>query len=334
MTKIISFIFVTACILFMSGCGTKRQYFEPKNLDGNARFDGSLSSGIKEVAKDGASLKNGTVITREGNEVNINLEDGYSFLGEFDGKFITVSHYGLLHVKNNEGKLIYNKDIGAMVASASIDEDTLAVITSDNSLSVIDTSSDTTIFQKKFDSMPSLDSRIAAPYFLGSLVIFPTLDGKLVIVDRNNGSLIRSVVVSAERDFNNVIFLDVVEDRMFAATAKRIISISPTNINYVDESIKDVILMNDRVFTFGKNGKVTLMDLDLKVLNEQEFSFSIFSAVAAKEKLYIIEKRGYLIKSDLDLKNFEVFELPFSIDDFLFVANDKIYYGDSFYTLE
>ncbi|MDR1460697.1 MAG: PQQ-like beta-propeller repeat protein [Campylobacteraceae bacterium] len=334
MTKIISFLFVALCVFFMNGCGTKRQYFEPENLHGNIKFDGSLSSDIKEVARDGASLKNGTVITSNGNVIDINLEEGHSFLGEFDGKFITASPYGIVHVKSGEGNLIYSKDVGMIIASAAIDENALAIITSDNTLLLVDTNSNVTIFQKKTDSMPSLDSRIAAPYFLGSLVIFPTLDGKLVIVDRNDGSLIRSVVVSAERDFNNVIFLDVVEDRMFAATAKKIIGISPTNINYIDEDIKDIILLRDRVFVFTKNGKVILTDLDLKVLGEQKFPFAIFSAVAAKDKLYIIEKRGYLIKNDLDLKNFEVFKLPFDIEDFLFVADDKIYYGDSFYTIE
>jgi hypothetical protein len=333
--KIINSIaFVLVCTFFISGCGTKRQYFEPENLQGSVRFDGSLSSNIREITREGASLKNGMVVTRNANEVNINLEDGYSFLGEFNGKFITASPYGILHIKNSEGKLIYSKDIGAMIASAAIDDDTLAIITSDNMLFVININSDATIFQKKTDSMPSLDSRIAVPYFLGSLVIFPTLDGKLTIVDKDSGKLIRNVVVSAERDFNNVIFLDIVGDRMFAATASKIIDISPASINYIDEDIKDAFLSNDRVFIFTKSGKVIITDLDLKILSERKFPFAIFSAAAVKDKLYIIEKRGYLIKSDLDLQNFEVFKLPFTIEDSLFVTDDKIYYGDSFYTIE
>ncbi|MDR3177807.1 MAG: PQQ-like beta-propeller repeat protein [Campylobacteraceae bacterium] len=334
MAKIFSFLCVAVCVIFMSGCGTKRQYFEPQNLQGSVKFDGSLTSDIKEVARDGASLKNGYIITRGGSELNIGLENAESFLGEFDGKFITSLPNGLLYIKNSEGEPIYSKNVGTMIASASIDGDTLAIITSDNMLYIIDTTNNATIFQKKAESVPSLDSRMAAPYFLGSLVIFPTLDGKLSIVDRSSGNLIRNVVVSAERDFNNVIFLDVAEDRMFAATAKRIIGISPTNLNYIDDEIKDAILLNERVFVFTKDGRVILADLDLKILSEQKFPFAIFSAVAAKDKLYIIEKRGYLIKSDLDLKDFEVLKLPFDIEDFLFAADNKIYYGNSFYTLE
>ncbi|MDR1554603.1 MAG: PQQ-like beta-propeller repeat protein [Campylobacteraceae bacterium] len=334
MLKTVGLSFGLVFVLFISGCGTKRQYFEPQDLQGSVRFEGTLSSDIKEVTRDGASLKNGAVITREGNEVNINLENGYSFLGEFDGKFITASPSGFLHIKNSEGKVIYNKNIGAMIASASIDGDILAVITSDSVLLVVDTNSNATVFQKKTDSMPSLDSRIAAPYFLGNLIIFPTLDGKLVIVDRSSGTLIRDVVVSGEREFNNIIFLDVSGDRMLASTAKRIISISPDSINYIDEEIKNAIVAGDRVFVFTKDGRVILADLDLKILNEKKFPFAIFSAAAAKNKLYIIEKRGYLIKSDLELKSFEVLKLPFDIEDSLFAADGKIYYIDSFYTLE
>ncbi|MDR0579874.1 MAG: PQQ-like beta-propeller repeat protein [Campylobacteraceae bacterium] len=334
MLKTVSLSCVIACAVFMSGCGTKRQYFEPQNLQGSIQFDGSLSSSIKEITRDGASLKNGGVITRNGNELNINLEDKYNFFGEFDGKFITATPNGFLHVKNSDGKLIYSKDIRAITASASIGGDTLAIVTSDNILYLIDINSNVTIFQKKMDAMPAIDSRIAAPYFLGSLVIFPTLDGKLTIVDRNNGTLVRNVVVSGEREFNNIIFLDVIDDRMFASTAKRIIGIKPDGINYIDEEIKDAIVAEDRVFIFTKDGRVILADLDLKILSEQKFSFAIFSAVAAKNKLYIIEKRGYLIKSDLDLKNFEIFKLPFDVEDSLFVTDSKIYYGNSFYTLE
>jgi hypothetical protein len=334
MTKIIGTISIFLCLIFTTGCGTKRQYFEPENLQGSIKFKGSISSNIKEVAKEGASLKNGGVITRSGNEIDINLEKGHSFLGEFDGKFVTSSPYGILFVKDREGGLLYRQNIGSIVASAAVSENTLALIASDNTLYIFDMNDNVTIFQKKMEGMYSLDSRVAVPYFLGCLVVFPTLDGKLSIVDRNSGNLIRNVVISAERDFNNVIFLDVVEDRMFATTAKRIIGISPTNINYIDEEIKDAVLLHDRIFVFTKDGRVILADLDLKILNEQKFPFAIFSAAAAKDKLYIIEKRGYLIKSDLDLKEFEIFSLPFDMKDFLFVADDKIYYGNSFYTLE
>lgn len=334
MLKSVISISILAFILFFSGCGTKRQYFEPVSINGEVKSSGLLSSDLQEAGRNGAALKNGKVVTIKGEEKSINLKQGESFFGEFDDKFIIASDDGQIRVKNSDGASIFSTNFNIMIASASLNKETLAAITSDNTLYLVNMDTNATIFQKKMDVMAAVDSRIAAPYFLGSLVIFPTLDGKLAIVDRKSGTLVRNVVVSGEREFNNVIFLDVLGDRMFASTAKRIIGISPNNINYIDDDIKDALVTEDRVFVFTKDGRVLLCDLELKVLNEKKFPFAIFASVAVKDRLYILEKKGYLIKSDLELKEFEVFEFTSQIDDFLFMTEDKIFYKNKFYVLE
>ncbi|MDR1975874.1 MAG: PQQ-like beta-propeller repeat protein [Campylobacteraceae bacterium] len=334
MLKTITSISFLALALLFSGCGTKREYFEPDSVNGKVISGGPLSSSLKEAARNGASLKDGKIITAKGEEKSINLAKGESFLGEFDGKFITASPTDGIRVKDSDNTLLYAINLNIMTASASIDKETLAVITSDNTLYIIDMNANVTVFQKKMDAIAAVDSRIAAPYFLESLVVFPTLDGKLAIVDRKSGTLVRNVVISGEREFNNVIFLDVVGgDRMYASTAKRIIGISQ-NVNYIDEDIKDALVSGERVFVFTKDGRVLLCDLELKVLAEKKFPFAIFASAAANDKLYILEKNGYLIKSDLELKEFEVFKFPSKIDDFLFMTKEKIFYKDNFYTLE
>jgi outer membrane protein assembly factor BamB len=322
-------------MLFFSGCGTKRQYFKADSIDGIVKSSGSLSSNLKEVTKNGASLKDGKIITMKGEENSVQIENGYSFLGEFDNKFISVSPLGEIHVKNGNNSLLYALNLNTMIASASMDGDTLASVASDNTLYLADINTATVFFQKKMDTVAAVDSRIAAPYFLGSLVIFPTLDGKLIIVDKESQTVVNSVVVSGEREFNNIIFLDVSGDRMFAATTKRIIAInSDGSISYMDKDIKDAVVADERVFVFTKDGKIFLYDLELKVLGEKKFPFAIFAGVSANKKLYILEKMGYLIKSDFQLKEFEIFEFPSKIDDFLFITKDKIFYKDSFYALE
>ncbi|MDR1007817.1 MAG: PQQ-like beta-propeller repeat protein [Campylobacteraceae bacterium] len=334
MLKSIISIFFLILALFFSGCGTKRQYFEPVSVNGKMKPSGSISSDLQEAVRSGATLKNGKVITTKGEEKGIDLERHESFLGEFDGKFITASNDGKVRIRNSDGSTIFDTNLNIMIASASVDEEMLAVITSDNAIYIINMDTNTTVFQKKMDVMAAVDSRIAAPYFLGSLIIFPTLDGKLAIVDRKSGTLVRNVVVSGEREFNNIIFLDVLGDRMFASTSKRIIGISPNNINYIDDDIKDALVNGDKVFVFTKDGRVLLCDLELKVLSEKKFPFAIFAAVTANDKLYILEKRGYLIRSDLELKEFEIFEFTSQIDDFLFMTADKIFYKNRFYVLE
>ena len=53
--------------------------------------------------------------------------------------------------------------------------------------------------------------------------------------------VLRDVVVSSDRFFNNIMFLDVVENRLVASTANRIISINPKNVNFLDIAVRDII---------------------------------------------------------------------------------------------
>ena len=313
--------------LMIAGCSTKRQYFEPETTNGNIKFNGSISSDIKEVGLFGASLKNGQVISIDGVESNKILDKEDYFIGKFDNKYVVITKNGSLNIKLEDGTIFYEKILPSMIATASLEDDSLAIVTADNTLYLIEMSSDKTLYLQKMDDISAIDSRIAIPYFLGSLVIFPTLDGKLTIVDRYSGDLIRNVVVSAEKHFNNLIFLDVVGDRMFAATAKRAISINPSGINYIDEDIKDAVLLKDRFFIFTKDGTVIMTDLNLKVIKEKKFPFAMFSGVVlSDDTLNIIEKKGYLIKTNLNLENIEYLTLPDEIDSSIFIGKDKMFY--------
>lgn len=53
-------------LLVVSGCGTKRQYFEPESLSGKLSYDGSLPASIVDANRDGATLENGQVVTKQG----------------------------------------------------------------------------------------------------------------------------------------------------------------------------------------------------------------------------------------------------------------------------
>lgn len=54
-----------ALAFIVSGCGTKRQYFEPETLSGKLSYDGSLPASIVDTVRDGATLENGQVVTKK-----------------------------------------------------------------------------------------------------------------------------------------------------------------------------------------------------------------------------------------------------------------------------
>lgn len=332
MNKIV--LFSLMAFVFFSGCETKRQYFEPTKIAAEVKFDGVLPAKIKEVGRYGAILENGQVITKEGISETI-VPAGYSLVGKADNAFLVAGDCGVLKIINKaDSSVLYERKFDdTNVASAALENEILALVTSGNEIYIINVKEDKIIMQKKYENIYAVDYRMALPYFLSSLILFPTLDGKIVIVDKINGQIIRDVVISSQTFFNNIIFLDVIQDRMIAATSKKLISINPQKINFLDADIREIIALENRVYILTKDGRVILANADLEVLKERKFEFAIFSGGIWGEYLYILEKEGYLIAVDKDLTSSNVYELSDSIEDMSFSSKDTIYYKDKYFKL-
>lgn len=332
MNKII--FFALMALVFFSGCETKRQYFEPSSIAAEVEFDGVLPASIKEVGRYGAILENGQVITKDGLSQAI-VPAGYSLVGKSDDTLLVAGECGKIKIinKSDSSTLYERKFDGTNVASAGLENDILALVTSANQIYIIDIKEDKVIMQKQYEDIFAVDYRMASPYFLNSLILFPTLDGKIVIVDKISGQIIRDVVISSQAFFNNIIFLDVIQDRMIAATSKKVISINPEKINFLDADIREIIALENRMYILAKDGRVILTNSDLEVLKERKFEFAIFSGAIWGEYLYIIEKEGYLIAVDKDLRSSNVYELGDEIKDMSFSSKDTIYYKNKYFKL-
>ena len=319
-------------LAIFSGCGTKRQNYKPKAIAGEIDYDGSLPSTIIDVARDGATLENGQIITKDG-LLNVKVPKGFTFEGSSNGKYLEVSRCGKLVIIDKNSKVIYEKTFDSVVASASIKDNLLAVVLANNKLFLVDTNSDKILFKKSGDKVYAEDSKIAAPYFLETLLVYPTLDGKLVIVDLKEYKLLRDVVIKSEKFFSNVIYLDVIGDRLVAATKQRVVSINPKSMAFLDEEVKDVIILKNRVLVFTKDGRILLTDADLKILKKKKYKFASFVGTIHGEFIYVVERGGYLIATDINLISSNVYELPDEIESYVYTTNDKLYYKDNYFKL-
>ena len=72
--------------------------------------------------------------------------------------------------------------VSTCALSASIKDNLLAIIGNDNSATIIDINTKAQKFSQKGSSVLAVNELIAAPLFLESLVVFPTLDGRLLVV--------------------------------------------------------------------------------------------------------------------------------------------------------
>lgn len=314
--------------LFLVGCSTKREYFKPAQITSKISYTATLPSYIKYTTRNGATLNDGSIITKDGLKINSNLDKNDIFLGEFDKKLIISDIEGNLKILENN-KIIYTKKFPQAIISASLQDNNLAAVGSNNTIYLININNNTISLEYNTGSAYAIDSRAAAPIFLNSIIIYPTLDGKIMVVDKSTGHIIRDAVVSSEPFFNNIIFLDVANDKMFAATATKLIMISPQETKYYNGQIKDVLLHKNRLYIFLKDGGIEVTDLELNKITKKDFTFAIFSnAIFKGDFLYIIEKTGYFIKTDPDLKKSEIMELNSQIKDKTFVSKDTFFYDN------
>lgn len=327
--------FISALAVFiLAGCYTKREYYEPEFISSDMSFNSSLSSSLHQTSKYGAVLNDGSILLKDGQIKKLNLDKDDNFLGEYQDKLLISSIDGSFRVLLDED-IYYTTKFKTRIVSAAINDNHLAALGTDNTIYLIDMISDQVLLEYNISPAYAIDVKMANPVFLGSIIVYPTLDGKIMIVDRAGGRILRDVVVSSEPFFNNIIFLDLFEDKMFAASATKLIAIAPDGVKYYNGQIKDVLIYSNRIYLFLKDGMVEILDLELNKLGSKNFKFAIFSGVIPKnDKLYIIEKTGYMFVTDLNLENLEIIELDSEINKKSFTGVDAFYYDDEILELK
>lgn len=323
------FIFFLAFIVV--GCSTKREYFEPENLNGEVKFSGKIPSKIVEVNKYGAVLKDGLVISQNGLESDIKLSKNDLFLGKLDDKIVISNTDGTLKILRNNN-IIFKQNFKSKILSAQISNDQLAVITSNNIALLIDIKQNKIITANRSNATFAQDARVARPIFTDELVLFPMLDGVILVASKNK-EFIKHIVVSSEYFFNNIFYFEKFSDRIYAATSSNMILVSQNLTKNFKAQIKDVVYKQDKFFVFLKDGGVKILNKNLEEIEDKKFDFAIFSnVIATKNAVYAVEKQGYLIK--ISDKGEEIFDFPTSINDKTFVENNKFYYDDRFIEFE
>lgn len=332
-----NFISILHCfVLFfiLSGCGSK-YYFQPEEneVKGKISFSDSLPAPIASIVRDGATLKNGQFITKYSEIPNTHLPEGAQYLNQTEDYYLAGAYHSLF---------LIDKETNAQTSiafentpiSASMNGQLIAIIFDDNSFVLYDFNRSQIAYKQDSTLAPTNNTLIASPYFLSDIVIVPTLDGKLVIVDKNNMQMIRNIVVNGDKYFNNVIFLEAIGNRMVAATPKRIISVSPNIISTFNANIKDILFFEDRIFIFTNEGEVILTDQDLNEKRRVKFPFAHFTAANHGRNIVVLETEGYLISLDDELQTSTIFALPDAINAPTFSSARKIFVGNKILKVE
>ncbi|MCX2682449.1 hypothetical protein OQH60_00960 [Campylobacter sp. MIT 21-1685] len=316
------------CLFFFIACGTKRQYFQPSQVDGVLKHSKNLQAKIVDWNLVSAKLSNGKALVKDGIIDELKLEKNFILLNYQNGELILADNDGNLKIVDSFSNEVYSSNFSAAVLSVAVDGDDLALVLADNSIVLVNRNSGIQ-FSRTLAQAVGQDNRMASPLFLDNIIVYPTLDGKLVIISRVDFKIVKDVIVSAESFFNNIIHLSAINDTLIVATAKKIIVVNPLKTFYLETDIKDVLVAPDSIFILQKDGVIIKTDLDLQKIAQQKFEFALFTKASIfQSHLYVLEKTGYLIKTDFNLQNIQIFKLQDAVDKMSFMGNGALYYGE------
>ena len=246
-------------LLFL-GCSSKEYYKPDDTVDSMSRTS-VLNEYINEVSADSATLEDGTIITKQGLD-NTLFPKEYRFIYKSDEWTLGLKAGGeVFAIKDaNESRVI---KLSKTVATLALKDNLLAVVFADNELALYDFETRKLLFKEPASESTAVDMRITTPRFLNDLVLFPTLDGKVVIVNAQTKELVRKIIVSSEEYFNNIIYFNIVDDVLYAATPYKIYSLGAKE-SRVSLEARAVVVNEKGVWAATKQGEVIALTHNLK----------------------------------------------------------------------
>jgi len=318
-----------SALLLFTACSSKK-YFEPEDVSSNIELNKeSMSSSIVSMNKIGATLEDGKIINGKGVS-SFELPKGFDFLNTTaDGKIIATNRINKILIGNEERIM---KDV---IVAASIKDDKLAVVYSNNTIELIDLKINKTLFKEYLPVSLANDTRITNPYFMGNLILFPTLNGKVVILSSLTNEIVKNISVDPDNEFNNIISLNVIESSqtLIIASPNKVVSISPKEVISKEYEVRDMILKNDDIYLATIDGQIIKLTPTLIEVAKKKYKYAKFHALAYSNSLYAIESQGYIVNLNSDLSNDSIYKFSFDNEERMIAIGNKVYFDSKYITL-
>lgn len=321
-------ISLSALVLFTACSGKK--YFEPQDTSSNIELNkSSISSSIKSFNKVGATLNDNRFITKAGIS-NTELPEGFEFLNfTEDGRIIATNYIDKILIGNEE------KVIKDVIVAAAVKNEKLAIIHSNNTMELIDLNTNKTLYKEYLPISLANDTRIANPLFFGNLILFPTLNGRVLIVSSVNNEQIKNIAVDHENEINNIIELSVIEDTqtLIVASPNKIVSISPKEILTKSYKLRDIVVAGKDIYIATIDGQLIKLSASLDEIAKKKYKYAKFHALAFTNSLYAVESQGFLVNMNSDFTKDTIYDFSFDNSDRMISIGNNIYYGSKYITL-
>ena len=326
--KFFHLILISLIITIFTACSSKKVY-EPKSVVDEWEDAGSSEVVIKNISPDAALVEDRKVLAL-GKVLDITISEDEKLLGYSDDWIISATIDGdLTLVYVQDTKTIEKFKLKKTIATASVKDDVLAVLFTNNEMALYSISDKSLILKEQGDAPIVVNSKIVKPYFRDNIVLFSTLDGKVVVINTELKKKLRSVIVSSKEYFNNVIYFNLVDKKIIAATGHKVLSLAKKELR-ASYDIRDIISDDKNIFLATKQGEIVSLTSSLEENAKLKFPFAHFlGMIINNDKLYVLEKEGYVIELSKDLSKYSVYDVD--IDDGYVFINDKIFYVDDEY---
>lgn len=312
--------------LIFTGCSTKEVY-EPKEVAGQWQSFKKIDAELIDKTADIAQLDNGKVLAQN-EEINATIPEGFRVVGKSGGYILFTDIDGHLRLQNIMTKKVARLDLQKTIAAASTDGDVVAVVFANGKMALYKLDSKELLLKLEGGTSVALDARIVNPYFMNDLVLFLTLDGKIVIVNKNLKKRLRTIIVSATDYFNNVIYFDILQERLIVATGTKILSFG-TSQKRAELEARSIDHDKNHLYVATKQGDILQLSPDLDTLSKAHFPFAHFLALRVYgNSIYALEKEGYLIQLSKDLLSYKVYDVDISDDSYVYSGKDRFFVGD------
>jgi len=326
-------IYLAILIIFIySGCSSKK-YFEPTidTIDYDKKtyeFDNS----IVDYNPNGATLENSRFISKKGIS-KIYLNEGYKFLNISKDTILATNDFGSLYL--NDGQNINFIEFKHKIVSAAKKDNLLAVEFSNNSIILYDLDEKKIKYKEYFNESILNDTQIASAIFLDTIVLFPTLDGKIILVDYNKFTKIKTINLDPKSQVNNIIYLNTIGDTLVAATDHKIFTFSNGRVHIENFDIMHLTIKGKFIYLATLDGNIIKLDQNLRIIKKKKFKFAKFVTIGAgKSYIYALDIQGYLVSVDENLEDLLIFDISYDEGDKVFSLDGKLYFDDRYIVLD
>ncbi|MCG3704206.1 hypothetical protein L5F68_07660 [Aliarcobacter butzleri] len=324
------YILVSLLSVFLFTACSGKKYFEPEDTSSNIELnEKSIPATIKSFNKIGATLEDNKVITKNGISQN-ELPEGFEFLNlTEDGRIIATNYIDKILIGNQERK------VSEVVVAASLRNEKLALIYSNNSMELIDINTNKTLFKEYLPISLANDTRITNPFFMGNLILFPSLNGRVIIVSSVNNEAVRNISVDPDSQFNNIIYIGVIESNqtLIVASPNRVVSISPRDVISKEYDLRDIIVNNNDIYIATIDGQIIKLNATLDQVAKKKYKYAKIHVLAFSDSLYAVESQGFLINIDENFDKDVIYDFSFDNEERMIAIGNKIYFGSDYITL-